>query len=421
MPMLLGTKGEDILTWRASRELLENLNTRLERKWESSSSRAAERFLGELIDTLRHEVDYETELDVELTALEEEIARAETASALVTPQRRYRELAAAHFRRRGSPLALCGACARAHDLVARKAAELAEERMRELGQGTAPVYALLVSGDRARGEQTLYSRNRYLLLHQLDSERFYLFSRQFTLALQQAGLIGEKETPWHGSLSEWRSLLQNGSGKGEPPPVSPAPLPPFAAAQRQQATPLPEWRWRLESMADLAHLAGFEPLADQAIGAAALALKEELGRDPFFQLARRVINLPLALGRFGRWRLESGEHQGEIDVERLALSPLVQLVRILSLDRGVNEGGTLQRIRALLYRGALDVDLAERLLKALQCLLALRIESEIRFEGPGGYANPEEFDLPLDARLREAVEAVLNLQKIAYQGMVGQV
>jgi hypothetical protein len=69
----------------------------------------------------------------------------------------------------------------------------------------------------------------------------------------------------------------------------------------------------------------------------------------------------------------------------------------------------------------MDVDLAERLLKALQCLLALRIESEIRSEGPGGYANPEDFDLEQDARLREALEAVLNLQKIAYQNMVGQV
>ncbi|TGU70685.1 nucleotidyltransferase [Geomonas terrae] len=421
MPMLLGSKGEDILTWRASTELLENLKTRLERKWESSSSRAAESFLTALMDTLRAELDYEGQLDQELAAVEGEIARAETASALAAPQQRYRELAAAHFRRRGSPLALCGACSRLHDLVLKKTAELAEERMRELGQGTAPVYALLVSGDRARGEQTLYSRNRYLLLHQLDSERFYLFSRQFTLALQQSGLLGEQETPWHGSLSEWRSLLKNGNDKGETPPVSPAPLPPFAAAERQRATPLPEWRWRLESMADLAYVAGFEPLADQAVGAATLALREELGRDPFFQLARRVISLPLALGRFGRWRLEQGEHHGEIDIERLALSPLVQLVRILSLKAQVHEGGTLQRIRALLYRGAMDVDLAERLLKALQCLLALRIENEIRSEGPGGYANPEDFALEQDARLREALEAVLNLQKIAYQNMVGQV
>lgn len=422
MPMLLGTKGDDILKWRASTDLVHSLKQRLERKWGSSSSREAEAFLGTLMESLEDELAYEGQLDEGLAALELAIAQAPAPAALVRLQARWRDLASAHFRRRNSPLALCTVCSRLHDLVLRRAAQLAEERMRDLGQGTAPVYALLVSGDRGRGEQTLYGRNRYLLLHQLDSQRFYLFSRQLTLALQEAGVLEEREAPWHGSLSEWRSLLKNVGRDQEPPSPDLEPLAPFAAAQKQDAPPLPEWRWRLESMADLRYVAGFEPLAEQAQSAAAAAVREQCGRDPFFQLARRVIGLPLALGHFGRWRLErSGEHQWEIDIERMALSPLVQLVRILALQAGVHEGGTLQRVRQLLDRGALDVDLAERLLKALQCLLQLRIESEIRSEGPGGFANPEEFSAALDARLRSALEAVLSLQKIAYQKLAGQV
>lgn len=424
MPMLLGTKGEDILKWRASAELVENLKKRLGRKWGSSSAREAEIFLGTLMESLNEELAYEGQLDEGLAALELAIAEAPTPAALVRLQARWRDLASAHFRRRNSPLALCSICNRLHDLVLRRTAELAEERMRDLGQGTAPVYALLVSGDRGRGEQTLYGRNRYLLLHQLDSQRFYLFSRQLTLALQEAKVLGEQETPWHGSLSEWRSLLKNGDrGKEQaPPPPDLEPLAPFAAAQKQDAPPLPEWRWRLESMADLCYVTGFEPLAEQAVSAADAAVREQRGRDPFFQLARRVIGLPLALGHFGRWRLErGGEHHGEIDIEELGLSPMVQLVRILALQVGVHEGGTLQRVRQLLYQGALDVDLAERLLKALQCLMQLRVESEIRSEGTGGFANPEEFSMALDGRLRAALEAVLSLQKIAYQKLVGQV
>ncbi|MBU5636171.1 nucleotidyltransferase [Geomonas sp. Red69] len=421
MPMLLGTKGDDILKWRASTELVQSLKKRLEGKWGSSSSREAEAFLGTLIDTFKEELAYEGQLDEELAALNLAIAEAPVPAALVPLQARYRELVSAHFRRRNSPLALCGACNALHDMVLQRTAQLAEERMRDLGQGTAPVYALLVSGDRGRGEQTLYGRNRYLLLHQLDSQRFYLFGRQLTQALHEAGLLAEGETPWHGSLSEWRSLLKNGD-RGQPPPPELEPVLPFAAAQKQTAQPLPEWRWRLESMADLCHVAGFEPLAEQAMSAAAAALREQRGRDPFFQLARRVINLPLALGHFGRWRLErGGEHQGEIDIETLGLSPLVQLVRILALQAEVHEGGTLERVRQLLYRGALDVELAERLLKALQCLMQLRIEGEIRSEGATAFANPEEFSTALDERLRAALEAVLSLQKIAYQRLVGQV
>ena len=423
MPMLLGTKGDDILKWRASVDLVESLKKRLDRKWGSSSTREADAFLGTLMGSLQEELAYEGQLDEGLSALERAMAEAPTPAALVPLQARCRELAAAHFRRRNSVLALCGTCNRLHDLVLRRAAQLAEERMRDLGQGTAPVYALLVSGDRGRGEQTLYGRNRYLLLHQLDSQRFYLFSRQLTLALQEAGVLAEKESPWHGSLSEWRSLLKNGDQGREQAPLHPdlEPQLPFAAARKQEAPPLPEWRWRLESMADLCYVAGFEPLAEQAVTAAAAAVREQRGGDPFFQLARRVIGLPLALGHFGRWRLErGGEHQGEIDIEELALSPLVQLVRILALQAGVHEGGTLQRVRQLLYQGALDVDLAERLLKALQCLMQLRIESEIRSEGAGAFANPADFGMALDARLRGALEAVLGLQKIAYQKVVGQ-
>lgn len=422
MPMLLGTKGDDILKWRASTELVQGLKGRLERKWGSSSSRQGEAFLKTLIEALKEELRYEAELDQELAALELAVAQAPMPAALVPLQARHRELVSAHFRRRNSPLALCGACNDLHDRVLLRAAELAEERMRELGQGTAPVYALLVSGDRGRGEQTLYSVNRYLLLHQLDSERFHLFSRQLTQALREAGVLAEHESPWHGSLAEWRSLLKNGGGREKPASPGLDPMPPFASPEARPAPPLPDWSWRLESMADLFFVAGFEPLAEQALTAAAAALREQRGRDPFFQLARRVINLPLALGHFGRWRLErGGEHQGEIDIEKLGLSPLVHLVRILALQAEVHEGGTLERVRQLLYRGALDVELAERLLKALQCLMQLRIESEIRSEERGGFANPEEFSMELDGRLRAALEAVLNLQKIAYQKLVGQV
>jgi hypothetical protein len=77
-------------------------------------------------------------------------------------------------------------------------------------------------------------------------------------------------------------------------------------------------------------------------------------------------------------------------------------------------------VRELLYRGLFSVELAERVLEALQCLMQLRILSEIRGEAAGAYANPEEFTQEQDERIRAAFEAVLDLQKMAYQRMVGQ-
>jgi hypothetical protein len=77
-------------------------------------------------------------------------------------------------------------------------------------------------------------------------------------------------------------------------------------------------------------------------------------------------------------------------------------------------------VRELLYRGAFSVELAQRVLEALQCLMQLRITSEFRGEAAGAYANPEEFTLEQDEKIRAAFTAVLDLQKMAYQRMVGQ-
>ena len=423
MPMLLGTKGDDILQWRASAQLVDKLEAGLGSKWGRSSAREADSFLCGLIASLQEELSYESQLDDETAALDRAIAQAKAPVDLQPLQARYRELASAHFRRRNSVLALCRVCGHLHDMVLTRAAAMAEERMLQLGQGSAPIYALLVSGDRGRQETTLYSRNRYLLLHELDSPRFFLFSHQLSVALKEAGVLMGDDMLWHGSLSEWRALLgaaaphrQEG---GQESFLSP--LPPFATQSRPGPQPIPEWNWRLEAMADLCFVTGYERLAADALSAAARAIQEQRNREPFLQLARRVIHLPLALGHFGRWRLQrDGEHKGELDLEEFALAPMVMAVRVLAVYAGVHGGGTVQRVRELLNKGALDVDLSERLLKAFQCFMQLRIDSEIRSEQNGAFSNPEEFSQELDARLRASFEAVLNLQKIAYQRLVAQ-
>lgn len=411
MPLLLGSRENEVFSWRATQELQARLKEQLDRKCAKSSAADAERFLASFVDALAEEVAYEDEFDRETAALEKTIAEAAAPQELQPVAVRCREVAAAHFTRRNSVLALCAMCCRLHDALLARVLDLAEERMRQLGQGSAPICAVLISGDRGRDEETLYGNNRYLLLHELDSPRFYLFCRQVTLALKEAGLLASEEMLWHGSLVEWRALLSDGSKNGKAARDS--------SGEGEEAKP--EWKWRIEAMADLRYVTGYEILGGEALKAAAAAIAEQKNRDPFLQVARRVITLPLALGHFGRWRLvRSGEHKGEIDIEELALLPLMMTVRAMSVQAGVHAGGTLQRIRALMEQGILDVDLAGRLFKAFRCFMQLRIESEIRTERGGAFANPEEFDVEKDARVREAVEAVLNLQKIAYQRTMGQ-
>lgn len=408
MPLLMGTKGSDILKWRASAELISFLKGGFALQWERSSARETETFLGTFIGSLEEELSYEVEFLRETSALDEAIGVATTLGELSPLTLRYREVIAAYFRRRESILALIEYCNRLHDRVLAKALSLAEERMLQTGQGSAPVYALLVCGDRGRKEETLQGENHYFLLHEQESPRFILFSRQLAAAFLEAGLIGGEQLLWHGSLAQWRSQLAGSS---------PAP---FSAPAKQGAPELPEWEASLEALTDLCFIQGYAPLADQALDAARATVARERRRDPFLQLARRVVALPLAQGRFGRWRSErTGEHQGEVNLHELALRPLVMTVRVLAVQEGVGSAGTLERIQALQEKGALDVELTGRLLKAYQRFMQLKIQSEMRKGGSGTFYRPEQFDETGESRLKESFEAVLNLQKITYQKMVG--
>jgi CBS domain-containing protein len=426
MALLLGTKGNDILSWRASAELVTTLKGVFATRWADSSAHDAESFLESYIDALREELAYEAQFLRESSALDEAIGAAGGIKELKPMRARYRDLISAHFRRRQSVLALCEACSRLHDGLLSRILLLVRERLQQTGHLEVPPHAVLVSGDRGRQEETLHGENRYFLLLEKDAPSALPFARELSAALHQIGLLNETRTLWHGTPGEWRSLLEEsfsrGDKDGQEKPLPPlAPLAPFAAPLKQGPQEIPEWEWRFEALADLTLATGDAALGAEALSAAATTLQLERNGGPFLQLSRRVIALPLAIGHFGRWRLQrKGEHRGELNLEELALSPLTMAIRVLALHIGIHAEGTVERVKALLEKGALDVELAERLLKAYQCFMRLKILSEIRSEESGSFCSPEEFDDAEESSFKAALEALSNLQKIAYQRMVLQ-
>lgn len=421
MPMLLGTKGSDILQWRASAELLAELKGELNRRWELSPTGPAESFLEQFIGALDDELSFEKRLASETETLSRELAAGSAPAQLLGSTSRFRDSVATHFKRRRSVLALCELLNGLHDKLLARAVELAGERMLKLGQGSPSGFALLVSGDRGRGETTLKSENRYYLLHEEHAPRFPLFQRQLSAVLQELGILAPERPLWYGTLKDWQALLH--------PSAVPAPAPPqeeFLAALPPFATPLateppaPADAEALLALADLAFLSGSEQLAAQALDAAQAALLSDCHSEPFQQLARRSMALPLAAGRFGRWRLErKGEQRAKLNLRQYALDPLVEVLRVLALQAGLARGGSLTRLHFLLERGILDVELAGRLLQGYQCIMQLKILLEIRDEAGGLYLNPEEFSQETEARFKSALEALLGLQKIGYQLLIG--
>jgi CBS domain-containing protein len=423
MPMLLGTKGNDILQWRAAADLVALLKGKLARSWEQGAPGEAESFLDQYIGALREEMGYETQLTSDIDALNAGIAEVHSLGKLLPLKTRYQEVVSAHFRRRRSVLALSELCCALHDRLLAKALALAEERMLRMGQGPAPPYALLVSGDRARGEQTLKGKNRYFLLHQDQTHSFLLLQHQVATALEEFGLPGGAPALWHGSLGKWRDFVGEGAADEEvTDDPFPAPLPPFAAPPRVPAREDSGAEGHLETLAELSFAWGEAPLAEAALATAAGSLLKEVDRDPFLQSARQTMTLPLALGRFGRWRLERGsERRGELNLTQFALTPLVSALRVLALHAGIQAKGTVERIQRLREKGALEQDLAQSVLRAFQCFMQLRILIEMRGEEGDAFCRPEEFSAETEVRFRSALDAVASLQKVGNQRLLGQV
>ena len=414
MPLLLGTKGNDVMQWSGSVELLTSIKKSLVAKLAGSSGREAASMLEKFAGSLQDELTQEAAWLGELADCRQALDAAPSLEQLPTLQERYRQLLADHFHRRGSVLAFCGAADDWHDRILAKAVSLAQS-----AAGDTSVHALLASGTRGRLEQTFRGENSYFLLHAAQGSPSLPFRAQLESLLLQAGLLQGRQTLWHGSLSEWQALLESISQPAEQR-EPPTPLP-FEAPLQSRSQQTPGQQWQLESMTDLSFLQGEAPLAQEALQLAEQAIQQQRWRDPFIQLSRRVLGLPLAIGHFGRWRLQrSGAHRGELDLEEFALGPLVACIRVLAVHAEIGASGTVARIQTLLAKGALDVELAERLLKAYQCFMQLKIRHEIDGKSRGAFCIPAQLGEAELARFKGAIQAVLSLQKIGYQRIVGQ-
>ena len=81
-----------------------------------------------------------------------------------------------------------------------------------------------------------------------------------------------------------------------------------------------------------------------------------------------------------RWwqRLTARNDEQPLDLKKLGTFPIVHGVRALSLQHGVHESGTADRLRRLVERGILEPDLGRDLLEALHYLMALKLRHQLR-------------------------------------------
>ncbi len=410
MAIFPGVKGGDILAWRGVAELVSSLQGTIAQRMTSLLPGEEMELLRRVEGRFSEALATEERFAAEFARLAMELKQAEYEDELPGLHVRFTRLVADYFQERGSVLALHALCSAFRDELIRKALHFAEQAMEPDPYGAFPdSYCWLVGGAAGRGEQSLRADADYFLVYRDVGEgtarQFEQFSYRVMAALERCGLmsVGQRAVPvkrlWRGSVEEWHTWQEKELRREVEPRLS-----------------------VLCRLADLRPLHGGGVLCTELAELIGEKLRQEASSASFHQVVKAAVGMPVALGMFGGFRVErSGAHKGCFDLEQLALAPLAMNVRALSIAGGLKATGTVGRIKRLLEEGRLDVALAERLLMAFHefCRHLVRLETAAGRGNGDMYLNPDDLAESDRQKLKDGMEAVVNLQKINYQSFLG--
>lgn len=428
MAIFPGAKGGDILAWRGVAEVVGELRRRSAERMSSLLYDEGADLLKELMGRLEAEIAFEEGFSADFAKALDELdqARYEDEFAPLLP--RFDRLAEQHFRKRESVVALHTLCNACRDGLMRKALQRVEEWLALEGVGSPPVpYCCLASGSIGRSEQTFCVDPSYLLIHGdipgNDAGYFAQFAYRALALLDRIGLVrqGGAEASMKGlrlcSRTAWRREIVEAPAREEPGRLL-----------------------DLTRRADLRLICGDEALAEEMINIVRSVLEFRHGelreiskgeaaasrsRAAFAfpmpglrEMGKGIAEMPIGLDFFSRLRVaRSGRNKGRFDLEQFALAPLVTNVRMLAINCGLHETGTIARIKGLQERGRLSVELTERLLRAYHDFTRLKVFCQLT-EGCGDdsgcFIDPHALGADEGHRLRAGLEAVSGLETIAY-------
>jgi CBS domain-containing protein len=124
----------------------------------------------------------------------------------------------------------------------------------------------------------------------------------------------------------------------------------------------------------------------------------------------------MPIGFFKHFIVEkTGKYKDRLNIKLYGLVPLITCIKILSLQYGLMETNTLERIEGLAKGGVISADLKEALEQTFQVLLTLKIKNNLVNidEGKdfGNYVNPTDLSLRQKQLLKDAFWTVSELQK----------
>lgn len=296
-----------------------------------------------------------------------------------------------------------------HDAIIKRSIILAEAEMARVGKGSPPVpYAYLLFGSGGRKEQTLTSDQDSGVIYEnpvTDSENVKLYFKELSLliveSLQKVGYppcegnVLSSNPEWCLSLSEWNQKLDEWFEE-------------------------PTWeavRYLL-IIADCRYVCGEARLHD--------ALKDLFFTDmlnhPIIlkRMLENTMRHKMLLGIFGQLLKEQyGLDAGSLDIKYGAYIPMVNSIRLLSIQFGIRETSTLERINKLIEAGKLNEGDGAIYLQAFRLFIRLRLMTTESIEQGyyvgNGKLSSEKLTKEMTDELKNSLRLGKKLQKAVFK------
>lgn len=285
--------------------------------------------------------------------------------------------------------------------------QLAEENMEQLGFGKPPLpYVWMALGSEGRQEQTLCTdQDNALIFADTDISRESEIQTYF-LSLAQRVVSG---------LERCGFPLCSGG---------------MMASNPQWCQPLRVWKnyfrkWILDrelSTQDIMISSLFFDFraiygAAEFITEISNALESYISESKVFlsHLALRSLELQTPLGFFNRLVVQkSGAYKNKFNIKLNGLMPLVDAIRVLSLEQKFFKSNTLERIDALFEKGVFTAAESNDLREAFNLMMLLRLQNHLGQMNQGkeldNYINPDELSLIQRSVLKTAFKSIAQLQ-----------
>ncbi len=289
-----------------------------------------------------------------------------------------------------------------NDRLVRKVLEIAEKKM-----GTPPVpYCWVAFGSEGRKEQTFKTDQDNAIIYadpasagEEEAAREY-FSQFSAVVQKNLILCGFPLCPagymannirWRQPLSIWKKYFSS-----------------------WVAEPTAEAILHALIFFDFRPVYGHIRLADQLREHLFSILKDQ--KVFFGHLANAAVQNEPPMGFFKTLVVDkSGEHKDELNLKVKGIAPLVDIIRLFALEKGVRETSTLERIEELRSNHTIIEEYADELTNSFDFIMLLRIHNQFgqiqAGKAPGNFINPARLSNLEKRTMKDAFSLISKMQR----------